>query len=415
MKKEPYSELDLSIYSRLIQFAGKISGLFSDNKTPLIDYRFVEKAFVAVTNSRDISRKDISYDAKMPNGAGVGVKTFGFSPKSSSKQEKIAEFTKDAKNGAFTGLPAEALAFVVADLRNARLMSDAAEMRISLEESFYHCLLRGPGSARVHEEEMSTIEVDGIFPISSAGKRIARFPSGHNDHVRFGDGQKDYLFNRSKNTLFQRFRTNVGFTSVEIGLSVIEDIWGHLISGKLDEVFSLVSQPVDDYVPEHVVLPLYSTKSSSDKQIAARSGINQWNAGGRKRIFGESYIPIPRIVHKLMPGFFPPRDEKFELGLPSGELVSAKVCQDGSKALMSDPNDVLCRWLFTTIDGNYAHAESRLGRAKPYTYGDLARIGKDAVKVTRAAGSKNRFHLEFSPIGSFEEFVAGLQEFDDLT
>lgn len=415
MKNMAFSGIDLATYGKLIQFAGRLSKLFSDNETPLIDYRFVEKAFVAVSQARDLSRKDISYDAAMANKAGVGVKTFGFSLKTGSKIEKIAEFTKDAKNGAFAGLPPEAMASVVSDLRNARLKSDAAEVGISLDTSFYHCLLRVPGGVVVHEEEMVPIDEGSIQPLGKNGKPMSRFSTANDDHVRFTDGNKEYTFNRSKNTLMQRFSTGVGFTSEEIPLSIQEDIWHLLLGGELDGIFDLDATPEkteDVSVMDHVVLPLYSTKSSILKMVPEKSGINQWNAGGRQRTFGEAYIPIPRLIHKLKPNFFPPRDQKFELRLPSGEVVSAKVCQDGSKALMSDPNTVLCNWLFATIDGSYSYAESRMPRRKPYTYDDLARVGKDSVVVRKLNESGTVFELEFAPVGSFEEFVEDSQDSD---
>jgi hypothetical protein len=413
MKNMAFSGIDLATYGRLIQFAGRLSKLFSDSETPLIDYRFVEKAFVAVSKARDLSRKDISYDAAMSDKSGVGVKTFGFNLKTGTKIEKIAEFTKDAKNGAFAGLPPEAIATVVSDLRNARLKSDAAEVGISLDTSFYHCLLRVPGGVAVHEEEMLPIDEESIQPLGKNGKPMSRFSTANDDHVRFTDGNKEYTFNRSKNTLMQRFSTGVGFTSEEIPLSIQEDIWDLLLGGELDGIFGLDATPEEAEglsVVDYVVLPLYSTKSSILKMVPEKSGINQWNAGGRQRTFGEAYIPIPGLIHKLKPGFFPPRDQKFELRLPSGEVVSAKVCQDGSKALMSDPNTVLCNWLFSTIDGSYSYAESRMPRRKPYTYDDLARVGKDSVVVRKL--DENVFELEFAPVGSFEEFVDYSQDSD---
>lgn len=415
MKKMAFSGIDLFTYGKLIQFAGRLSKLFSDNETPLIDFRFVEKAFVAVTQSRDLSRKDVSYDAALANKAGVGVKTFGFNLKTGSKIEKIAEFTKDAKNGAFAGLPAEAIVTVVSDLRNARLKSDAAEVGVSLATSFYHCLLRVPGGVVVHEEEMVPIDEGSIVPLGKNGKAISKFPTGHDDHVRFTDGNKEYTFNRSKNTLMQRFRADVGLTSEQIPLSIQQNIWELLLAGELDGIFRLDAtqeNPEAESAMDHVVLPLYSAKSSILKMVPEKSGINQWNAGGRQRTFGESYIPIPRLIHKLKPGFFPPRDQKFELHLPSGEIVSAKVCQDGSKALMSDPNTVLCHWLFSTIDGSYSYAESRMPRRKPYTYDDLSRVGKDSVRVNKLDGSGGAFELEFASVGSFEEFVDSTQASD---
>ena len=35
-----------------------------------------------------------------------------------------------------------------------------------------------------------------------------------------------------------------------------------------------------------------------------KSGLNQWNAGGRVRKYGEVYIPIPAEIRKLKIGFF---------------------------------------------------------------------------------------------------------------
>ncbi len=415
MKNPTFSNIDIDAYAKLLQFASRLSRLFSDTATPLIDYRFVEKAFVSVTGSRDLSRQDISFDAVMKSSAGVGVKTFGFNPNAGHKIEKVAEFTTDAKNGEFAGLPPEAIAAVVSSLRNARLQSDAAEVGVNLGDSFYHCVLRVPGGALLHEEEMTLVDLEKIKPLGKNGKTLGRFALEDNDHIRFSDGVKEYTFNRSKNTLMQRFRSETGFTSAMIDLTIQENIWALLMSGEIEDFIEVADStsatgPVEE--PEYVVLPLYSTQSSILKNVPAKSGINQWNAGGRKRSFGEAYIPIPRIVHKLKPGFFPERDQKFKLSLPSGEIVSAKVCQQGSKALMSDPNHALCNWLFATLDGSYSYAESRLAKKMPYTYNDLTKIGKDSVVVRRVRGEGYRFELEFAPIGSYEEFVRKAEDED---
>ena len=410
MATKSFSGIDLHSYGKLVQFAARLSKLFSDSPTPLIDYRFVEKAFVAVTKARDLSRKDISFDASMASAAGVGIKTFGFNPKSGSKIEKVAEFTKDAKNGAFSGLPPEALSTVVSDLRNARLFSDAAEVAISVPDSFYHCLLRVQGGVLVHEEPMLPIDMNSITPLGKSGQRLSKFPTAQDDHVRFTDGQKEYTFNVSKNTLMQRFSTAGGFTSEPIPISIQENIWELLLGGALDEIINLeggTTREGEAKIDDYVILPLYSTQSSILKTVPAKSGINQWNAGGRKRTFGEAYIPIPSKVHKTKPGFFPERDRKFELRLPSGEVVSAKVCQQGSKALMSDPNTVLCHWLFSTIDGSSSLSQSRLARHAPYTYEDLERIGKDSVRVHRLNDDNTLYELEFAPLDSYEAFIAG--------
>jgi hypothetical protein len=411
---QSFSGIDLADYSELIQFASRLSRLFSDSITPLIDYRFVEKAFVRVAGARDLSRQDVSYDAALADSRGVGIKTFGFSTNSGRKLEKVAEFTRDAKNGEFAGLPPEAIATVVSQLRNARMRSDAAEVNVSLSGSFYHCLLRVPGGAMVHEESMDLIEEGAIRPISSSGTELKRFPTQLNDHVRFTDGRKKYTFNRSKNVLMQQFRSDRGFTSNQIDLPIQRNIWDLIGSFEFDNLAEGIPPvlPSLDLQEQMVVLPLYSSRQSDVKEIPAKSGINQWNAGGRERSFGEAYIPIPRKVHDLRPGFFPERDQKFEVRLPSGETVSAKVCQQGSKALMSDPNTVLCNWLFSTIDGDLSYSRSRLSRKLPYTYDDLAKIGKDAVRLVKVPGNELVFDLSFAPVGAYEEFIYASSESD---
>ena len=39
-----------------------------------------------------------------------------------------------------------------------------------------------------------------------------------------------------------------------------------------------------------IILPLYSVR---DNNVPTKSGLNQWNAAGRKRHPNEVYIPIP--------------------------------------------------------------------------------------------------------------------------
>ena len=93
---------------------------------------------------------------------------------------------------------------------------------------------------------------------------------------------------------------------------------------------------------------MYSTQSKTG-EVAERSGLNQWNAKGRPRDVNEVYIPIPRHIHKYYPGFFPPREQLFNLHLPTGDTFDAKVCQSGGKALMTNPNKAIADWLLRNV------------------------------------------------------------------
>ncbi len=46
-------------------------------------------------------------------------------------------------------------------------------------------------------------------------------------------------------------------------------------------------------------------------KVFEKSGLNQWNAGGRTRNKSEVYIPIPNAIHNNFPNFFPSRNQSF--------------------------------------------------------------------------------------------------------
>ena len=56
-------ERDEERYATLLRLVGSLSRLFSENDSPYVDSRFVERLFVQTTGARDLSRMDISFDA----------------------------------------------------------------------------------------------------------------------------------------------------------------------------------------------------------------------------------------------------------------------------------------------------------------------------------------------------------------
>ena len=405
------SNFELSKYTELLQAVASMSRLYSDNEKAYLDSRFIEKLFIYSSKARDLSRKDNSFDAIINNTSGVGVKTFGVESMS-PKAEKIAEFTRLARQGVFKNLKAEELAITAAQYRNDRIKTDAEEYNIDMTSSFYHCLIRKKEGAIIHEEPYSYINVDSIKPIK--GKEF----DSKEGSTHFTDGLNNYSFNISKNVLFKTFDLSKGFNSELIPLVIHEDIFDRILkwyknelgikidSSDFQESFAIQNREEIAGV-DYVILPLYSSKNKSieDKTVYPASGINQWNAGGRKRKFGESYIPVPAQIHRDYPDFFPPRDKTFKLGLPNNEVVDAKICQDGGKALMTNPNDLLCDWLFRTIDPEFSEKkfEKRFNEKKAYTYFDLIRVGKDSVKISKE--SINSYKIEFTVLNSYEKFI----------
>jgi hypothetical protein len=413
------STVDIERYSRLLQAVASMSRLYSDNSIPYVDSRFVEKLFVETTGAKDLSRSDKSFDALLSPDIGVGIKTF-LSASGNSKREKVAEFTSFANNGEFEGLLPEQLALKAASFRNNRVLSDANELAIAVEKSIYHCLVRTGSGAIVHEEPYMLVDLENVRPTDRSGNILKKWQA-IGKGVFFTDGFSNYNFNGSKNVLFKEFKFESGAGIIELPIFV--DIFERItkwFDGGMPQAIKVSDNSGKDLLtldtPDYgrpgidfVVLPLYSVRTGL-KEVAEKSGINQWNAGGRLRKFGEAYIPIPIEVHRHSPGFFPERDTKFPMFLPNSAVaVPGKVCQESSKALMSDPNTVLGNWIMKVLrpilkDHDFLRAPTSVD--KPFVYNDLLAIGKDSVIVKKTTvNSISNYSLEFAPIGRYEEFV----------
>lgn len=402
-----FSGFDENSYASGIEYVSRLSRLYSSSEHAYIVYRFIEKLFCITTGAEDLASMQKSFDARK-GVQGFGVKTFTATSRQSHKREKIAEFTRDASSGAFQNLTPRQVALQVAQKRNARIASDAIEIGVDIAQSYYHCLIRFPGFAVVHEEPYELIDVAKIFPTAQNGQEIDKFPSKQGGTVYFSDGKNFYQFSMAKHTLLKAFSPESFFVSKDLKTPVDDAIWSSFLRAPLSlaesqsstEEYDLEGEYMED---DYVILPLYSTQGKT-KQVAEASGINQWNAEGRPRKFGEAYIPVPKAVHKLRPNFFPPRHVKFVLVLPTGARIAAKICQSDDKALMSDPNDALCKWLFSMIDGSLSVAEKRLTQRAPYTYADLQRIDKDSVRISLNK-TTGEYHLTSMPLGAYDTFV----------
>lgn len=401
-------------YETLLRSIASLSGLFSQSDTPYIDSRFVEKLFVVTTGARDLGRADKSFDALLDSGAGIGVKTF-VAGASRHSDEKIAEFTDLGNQGHFKNVSKRELVRRVAHARNIRVASNAKEYGVDLAQSVYHCLIRIPGGAIIHEEPYELIDIRNIRPLLKNGKPAPSWGAMGNG-VYFTDGRSKYKFNVAKNVLYKRFHFDPKVNHIELAihpdpLSLLDELVGRKPRGP--QMGVAISLGMDD-APygvkgvDYVVLPLYSPKT---KKVHEKSGINQWNAGGRKRKLGEVYVSIPSEVRRVYPGFFPPQDTHFDLQLPDSSMIhKAKVCQEGGKALMTERNVVLGRWLLSVIDPSTKSEDFDLPptRTRPFTYDDLVAIGSDSVIITRQkAGRTTKYVASFGPLGSFEDFIQG--------
>jgi len=354
-------------YEHFLKIAGCLSNLFSESNVPYLYYRVAEKVFCKAFEAEDLSRSDVSADAKK-NNLGIGLKTFLAGNYKSF--QKVAEFNND--RSLYQNLNPENLIRKVSGLRNARL--EFTENAHALNNSIYHCVIREKSKFMIYEEPMDKVIIDKIKNIKERKGSIA-----------FDDGKNEYSFLISKSTLTKRFTTEP--IVYEFNVEILEDPLAelHKLLYRKDLLFEKEAK-----IKQTIYLPLYGR----DKTVFEKSGLNQWNAGGRERHANEVYIPIPAEIHKNFPGFFPDRDTPFNLKLPNGNKMQSKVCQDGGKALMSYSNRELGQWILRDV--------LKLKEGQILDYQKLQTIGIDSIRLDKINNSE--FEINFASIGCYEQF-----------
>lgn len=364
-------------YLELLKIMTSLSGLFSDNKVPYLYYRNAENLFCYALNAKNLSRDDSAFDALLNIDSiktGIGLKTFICEKE--KKLEKVAEFNQLA-NKEFRHLNNYDLVFAVANARNERI--DFANRLYGVNQAIYHLVTRRENELRLFEENYDKIDIEKI--------KITKVKE---NGIEFTDYVHEYNYNFSKSTLFKRFNLPKDYFSLPV--EVISEPYDLLL--KLREL--IANQDVEDNKKDFVVLPLYSTKSGSDYgKVPERSGLNQWNAKGRKRSLDEVYISIPTKIRENFPKFFPNRDIPFDLITPDHKILNAKVCQDDGKALMTNPNSALADWLLRQLlnlqEGELATSER------------LRLMDCDSVIITKI--SEYQYKIDKAKFGSYENFV----------
>lgn len=353
-------------YEKFLKIAGSLSKLFSDSMVPYLYYRVAEKVFCKAFNAEDLSRGDLSADAKK-GSLGIGLKTFLIG--NGKSYQKVAEFNGDRST--YSDLSPEKMIRRISELRNARIEFTNRTHR--LENGIYHCVIRDKDRFLIYEEKMELINIDKINNVKV-----------NNNSVNFKDDKHEYTFLVSKSTLTKRFVSEP--VSCEINVDILADPFK-----ELDKLFGSEGLLFEnERILQTVYLPLYG----KNKIVYEKSGLNQWNAGGRDRNEDEVYIPVPADIHTKYPDFFPSREEIMNIKLPSGETIQAKMCQDGDKALMSYPNKKLGNWLLRDL--------LKIPAGQLITYNKLQTIGIDSVRIDKI--SEQNYELNFASIDSFERF-----------
>lgn len=363
-------------YKQMLSIIGKLTRLFSESDCPYLPYRVQENVFCKYFKAENLARSDCSADAKK-NKIGVGLKTW-----MGNDDQKVAEF--DSLRERFCSLQGMELVRKIAEFRNERIR--ITKNLHGIDEMVYHIVKRRPHSMQIFEHAFEMIDIDNIALIPNRGNV---------NNTYFTDGNHTYHFSMSKNTLYMIFDDMVLLDSFNV--DILDDPYSYLMGLSDNVPVNATDTRID--TTNKICLRLYSTKSNGDKFVFEKSGLNQWNASGRVRDPNEVYIPFPSEDRERNVGFFPPREQPFDLLLPDGTIISAKICQADGKAIMSNPNKVLGEWLLRKV---FELAEGTI-----LTYEMLEIFGIDCVIFTKL--DELKYSVDFAELGTYEKFY-GLKD-----
>lgn len=375
-------------YKKMLSIIGNLTQLFSESDCPYLPYRAHENIFCKYLNAENLARADCSADAKKDR-IGIGLKTW-----MGQDDQKVAEFGRLRET--FAGLTGMELVRTIAEYRNDRIR--VTKNLHGIDTMIYHIVKRVPGTMQILEHAFDYINIDNLSLIEGRGNV---------NNTYFTDGNHTYHFSTSKNTLYMLFEDMELLDSFEV--EIMDDPYSFLmqlmygedgIEVDAQEIEDIVAPTETTRLPQ-LCLRLYSVRSDGSKFVAERSGLNQWNASGRPRNPNEVYIPYQKVDRDRDLTFFPPRDTVFNLSLPDGTTIPAKVCQVADprqpqlgKSVMSNPNKILGEWLLRNV--------FELPEGTLVTYDMLQRFGVDSVVFTKHG--ELDYSVDFADVGTYEAF-----------
>lgn len=391
-EKQPLEKVQA--YRMMLSAVTRLSRLFSEGDKPYLPYRAHENIFSSAFGMVNNSRADNSADAySVELGIGVGLKTWV-----GSNLQKVAEFGKLRPK--YAGLDGIELARQISEYRNIRISATKALHEI--EQLIYHVVKRESNTLIVYETPFDEIDIENLRLLPKRG--------GDNS-LYFTDGKHTYNFSKSKNTLYMDFSNMEELDRIRV--DILDDPFASLLDG-MPQFESLRKYVPASLEKPQLCLRLYSFSKRKGRHIPDKSGLNQWN-GARRTIDystgvevvkketprnpNEAYIPYHKIDRERG-DFFPPRNVPFDLVLPNGKIVSAKVCQDSGKAIMTNPNSLLGQWLLREV--------FKLPYDTVVTYEMLVQFGIDSVLFTKL--DETKYKIEFCPIGTYEKFYGDWEE-----
>lgn len=419
-----YSEEERKDYEDYLRMYGALSAMFnqksSETGAPYLDSKFQETIYAKTFNSEDVDIGNTPHDIRSEFGAekiGIGLKTWLNSKPSYQKvmqlksyRSEIDPFLPTAKKD---GDP-EALANILSKIKNDRLITDYKRLGLTEDSNIYHYVTRDKGVLRLTETSYPLVDISTLKP----GKMTK-------SSFTFSDKYKQYRFSYSDHTIWMHFSEDDPETYLldTIDVEILKDPFAFLKSA-FEKQRGVYIPKTDD--EKYLYLPLYSYR---DKKVGKRSGLNAWNGNPKSkgsttiRPEGEAYIPIPKALWAKRPFWVDPnvdmRNYKeykrktgrssypIRLHMPDGTVFNALFAQAGFKALQTDPQSILGKWILNVLG-------IKAPRRKSYdqesdnvvTMQLLQKVGFDSVKLWHKDPNNYKdVWIDFAPYGSFERFM----------
>ena len=376
------TEQERTFYVQMLQMMGSLSNLFSESPKPFLVSRATENIFCRCLNAENLSRGDITADAKK-GSVGIGIKTWV-----DSNSQKIAEF--DSLKSQYQSDDDETMIRKIAQYRNDRI--DFTMRLHNLNDLIYHYTVRDIGEIQIYECPLVPIDIEHIRNVKRKRNSIS-----------FDDRQNEYSFSISKSTLYKKFYPIEPLKIIPV--SIIDDPYTFLAEkmGYITEIqHSIPPVKSNETLLETAILPLYSENGSKGKYVPPKNNLNMRFAGGRPRNVYEIGLPIPAEFRHTHQHFFPGRDISFRLMLPDGTYLSAKQCQEDGKSLMSNPNSDLGEWLINKV--------LKINPEEVITYEMLIKFGIDSVEIHKIYNNETKetyYKIDFALVGSYENYKVG--------
>lgn len=421
-----YSKEQQDDYISYIKMYGSLSAMFnqksSETGAPYLDSKFQETVYSRSFHADAVDIGNTPHDMKSiingeSIGIGIGIKTWLSSKPSYQKVMQLKSF-KDEINSVKDN--EEALANKLSEIKNKKLMIDYNRLGLNKSGNIYHYITRDSGEITIQETSYPLVDINRVEPI-----KLTKTSFEFKDELKkykytFGDNQIWMMFGEERDhTLIDKVKINImddpfdflkkAFQLKHDGKIVIPDLNFKNKQKKSDAVY----------------LPLYSYKTG---KVNEKSGLNAWNGASKNKNSGiprpeaEVYIPVPKAFLKKELHWFNPKIDftnyeeykqktsansyTFMLHLPDGTEYSAFIGQAGFKAIETDPQNALGKWLLYKV--------LNLTKGQLVTFEMLRRAGFDSVKIWhKYPNDYKNVWIDFAPIGSFERFMNGQLQDDE--